>query len=621
MKNITPSSLAKNVSAAGAAIVFIVVFLFFVFMFIWNTFRVYVPSGRMAIVTAKSGKEPAPGTILVERGEKGIWREVLPEGRHFLNPVRYDVRIVKATEIPLGKIGIVISKVGKELPAGEIIAPDHDSKGVWRDVLGPGLYRLNPEGYTIEIADAINIPAGYVGVVTSQTGAMPKPGEFATIGEKGVLQDILQPGLYYINRYAYQVNVIEIGMNQVSMTSSNKGGSVFNTKSRLSINNSAMQELEANTLNFQQELRRQNQSQMTTPSVKESFNRVMKQNAKPASKMVRGDAKAKMPMREEAMADMVLAEGGAKGVGIPAISPEAQIFGVSKAVEFPSRDGFKVSLEMTVEFELLPEHISKIYLLYGDLPQVVEKIILPQVLSVSRLKGSSYGAQDFILGEGREKFQNDLREELVKTLATKNIIVHNAIIRTVEIPMDILQPIRAVSLAQEQNLTNISMQETAKKLGELNTETELIEQRRREVNQETEKLVATTAAECKREVETIAAEVKLKVAEIGVKRSELLAKITSLKGETEANVKFLTANESAIGEGMLANALGGGQYLAYMKAVEALNPKITTRVIYAGDGTLWTDLEKAALPLPIKPAPTPTPIRVQQPQQSQQVRK
>ena len=603
MKKIEPSALFKHFYAAGCGIVFAAFLLFLVILISWDSYRVYVPSGKMAIVTAKSGKNPAPGTILVERGEKGIWREVLPEGRHFLNPVKYDVRIVKATEIPLGKIGIVISKVGKELPPGEIIAPDHTSKGVWRDVLGPGLYRLNPEGYTIEIADAINIPAGYVGVVTSQTGSSPKPGEFATIGEKGVLQDVLQPGLYYINRYAYQVNVIEIGMNQVSMTSGNKGGSVFNAKSRLVTNNTAMQELETNTLNFQQELRRQNQSQMVQPSVKESFSRVMKQNAKPASKMVRGDAKPKMPMREEAMADMAMAEGNAKGMGIPAISPEAQIFGVSKAVEFPSRDGFKVSLEMTVEFELLPEHISKIYLLYGDLPQVVEKIILPQVLSVSRLKGSSYGAQDFILGEGREKFQNDLREELVKTLATKNIIVHNAIIRTVEIPMDILQPIRAVSLAQEQNLTNISMQETAKKLGELNTETELIEQRRREVIQETEKLVATTAAECKREVETITAEAKLKVAEIGVKRSELQAKITSLKGETEANVKFLTANESALGEAMLAKALGGGQYLAYLKAVEALNPKITTNVIYAGDGTLWTDLEKAALPLPAKPSP------------------
>ena len=136
------------------------------------------------------------------------------------------------------------------------------------------------------------------------------------------------------------------------------------------------------------------------------------------------------------------------------------------------------------------------------------------------------------------------------------------------------------------------------------------------VETKTEKLVATTAAECKREVDTIAAEAKLKVAEIGVQRSELMAKITSLKGETEANVRFLTANESALGEAMLAKALGGGQYLAYMKAVEALNPKITTNVIYAGDGTLWTDLEKAALPLPTKPAQN----RIQQ-AQPQQLRK
>ena len=255
---------------------------------------------------------------------------------------------------------------------------------------------------------------------------------------------------------------------------------------------------------------------------------------------------------------------------------------------------------MTVEFELLPEHIARIYLLYGDLPQVVEKIILPQVLSVSRLKGSSYGARDFIMGEARETFQKDLRTELEKTLAAKNIIVHNAIIRSVEIPMEILQPIRAISLAREQDMTNVAMQETAKKLGELNTETELIEQRRREVMQETEKLVATTAAQCRQEVDTIGAEAALKVAEIGVKKAEFKAKTASLKGETEVKVKFLAANEGALGEGMLAKALGGGAILARLRAAEALNPRVETRIIYAGAGTLWTNLDKAEIALPAK---------------------
>ncbi len=146
------------------------------------------------------------------------------------------------------------------------------------------------------------------------------------------------------------------------------------------------------------------------------------------------------------------------------------------------------------------------------------------------------------------------------------------------------------------------MQETAKKLGELNTETELIEQRRREVNQETEKIVATTAAQCRQEVDTIAAEANLKVAEIGVKRSELIAKTESLKGETDVKARFLTENEKAIGEVMLAKALGGA--LGALKAVETLSDKVETRVIYAGEGTLWTDLKNPAIPLP-KPAPAP----------------
>lgn len=575
--------------------IFIVVLFFgsLVVRWFWNTFRVYVPEGQMAIVTAKSGKIPAPGTILVEKGEKGIWKDVLAEGRYFFNPLRYDVRVVRAISIPLGKVGIVTSKVGKELPQGEIIATSKDSKGVWRDVLGPGVYRLNPEGYTVEITDAINIPAGYVGVVTSQTGKLPEKGQFASLGEKGVLRDILQPGLYYINRYAYQVNVIEIGMNQVSMTSSAKGASLFNSKSRQASINVALEELESNTLQFQQELRKQNQ--MSMPSVKNVFEKKMREMPKKA--------------KADFMADGAMAEAkprrGATQIKPSAphpqqISTDAQIFGLSKVVEFPSRDGFKVSLEMTVEFELLPEHIARIYLLYGDLPQVVEKIILPQVLSVSRLKGSSYGARDFIMGEARETFQKDLRTELEKTLAAKNIIVHNAIIRSVEIPMEILQPIRAISLAREQDMTNVAMQETAKKLGELNTETELIEQRRREVMQETEKLVATTAAQCRQEVDTIGAEAALKVAEIGVKQAEFKAKTASLKGETEVKVKFLAANEGALGEGMLAKALGGGDILARLRAAEALNPRVETRIIYAGDGTLWTNLDKAAIALPAK---------------------
>ncbi len=570
--NTAPKSSSASSSRYGTIVGSVITLLILVvlgyFVFQWVFCRFYVSAGYMAVVTSKEGTAPAPGAILVEKGQKGIWREVLAEGRHFLNPVQYEVKIVPVVTIPLGKVGIVTAKVGAELPAGEIIAPDRQSKGVWRDVLGPGVYRLNPEGYSVEIVDAISIPVGFAGVITSQSGALPKPGEFAGFGERGVWRDILQPGLYYLNRYAYQVNVIEIGMNQVTMAAGSNE-SIVSTRNLLSNANLALSELEHSTLSFQRELRQQKAIQEMKAAPPQLAQSVEKRDA--GRKNVLNDA---------------------------ALPAEAQIFGVSRAVEFPSRDGFKVALDMTVEFELMPENLSKIYLLYGDLPQVVEKIILPQVLSISRLKGSSYRAQDFIMGEGREIFQNDLSQELGKTLEARSIVVHNAIIRNVDIPLSILTPIRTVSLAKEQNLTNKSLQDTARKLAELNTETELIEQRRSEVNQETAKLVAKIAAERNQSVAELQAETQLKVAELQLKKSEILARTAQLLGETNVKVKFLVDNEKAQGELLRAEALGGQSILTELRMVDALNPKVKTQIIYAGPGTLWTDLKSGALSVP-----------------------
>ena len=216
--------------------------------FLWTCCRVYVPAGEMAIVTAKTGRPLPPGRILAEPGEKGVQRVPLAEGRHFLNPINNDWRIVRAMTIPAGSVGVVTSKTGKELAAGEILAPDEDSKGVWKRVLGPGTYRLNPEGYDIAVMSAINIPIGYAGVVTSLTGKPAPKGQFAGPGEKGVHEKILQPGLYYVNPRAYQVDVVEVGMNQVSIVG--KSGTVVLTKAQ-STSANGLAELQQNTLSAQ----------------------------------------------------------------------------------------------------------------------------------------------------------------------------------------------------------------------------------------------------------------------------------------------------------------------------------------------------------------------------------
>ena len=542
----------------SVVLVFLVFCLFCHVAWLWCFCRFYVGADQMAVVTAKDGKDLPPGQILAERGQKGIWREPLGEGRHFLNPITHDRKLVPLVKIPAGKVGVVTAKDGKDLPPGEFLA-EPGQKGIWKDVLGPGKYRLNPEGYNVTLADAINIPIGYVGVVTSLSGRKAPEGEFAGPGEKGVRRDILQPGLYYLNPNAYKVDVLEIGLNQVSLTG-REGGQVL-TKNKVEAQNAAMEALANNVLSKQAESRLD----------------YMAEQAAAAPQQGRQD-KAKRPAAANAEQ-----RGGLSS------------FDLRQCVEFPSRDGFDIRLDMTVEFELEPGRIAEIMLKYGDLPAVVDKIIMPQIQSVSRLKGSSYRAQDFILGEGREKFQTDLKEALTAALGKKDIKVHNSLIRHVEVPEQILRPIQQASLAVEQNLTNIARQNTARKQAELNTELAMIEQLRQEAAQETEKIVAETKALQEKGVAEIRAATGMKVAQTARETAGVRADVTRAAGRAQAQATTLVEGEKAKGFQLKVGALGGPEAYDLLKFGERLPPDLTLRVIHAGEGTLWTDLKGSGL--------------------------
>lgn len=591
---------------ASAIVAAVALFALGVFAFVWTCCRVYVGPGEMAIVTSKTGDELPPGAILAEPGQKGVQRIPLGEGRHFLNPVTHDWRIVAAITIPAGSVGVVTSKNGRELAPGEILAPDRDSKGVWKDVLGPGRYRLNPEGYDVKVMSAINIPIGYVGVVTSQTGKPAAAGSFAGSGEKGVMEKILQPGLYYVNPRAYQVDVVEIGMNQVSIVG--KSGTVVLTKAQSQSAN-GLDELQRMTLQKQVQKRAEYVTQNADLGiVDEDSARNFSNYAQstlgslsraPVARKVAaaGWSDRKMKVREEA-AMPAQQRANASQSQLPANDSVA--FGMNQFVQFPSSDGFAIMLDMTVEFELMPEKISKIFMLYGDLPAVVSKIIMPQILSISRMKGSDYKAREFIDGEGRQKFQEEMTAELVRVLGEKHILVRNAIVRHVEVPEEILAPIQSAAVAKEQDLTNKTQQDTEKRRAELNTEIAKVDQLKREVEQETAKLVATVAAEMKKDVAEINAETKLKAAEIDLECAKIQAKITETRGSAEVKAKFLVENEEALGIKRRASAFKDPSLWADLTFADALNPAVNIRVIHSGEGTLWTDLKGASLAVPAK---------------------
>jgi hypothetical protein len=548
------------------------------FVWQWGFCRFYVEPDEMAVITAKMGAELPPGQILAKKGQRGIQEDVLGEGRHFLNPWLYERDVRPVAIIPPGKVGIVTSKVGDDLPEGEFLA-EPGQKGIWRNVLGPGKYRMNPAGYQIDVVDAISIPIGYDGVVTSLSGTQAQPSEFAQAGEKGVRSDVLQPGLYFVNPREYKVDVLEIGVNQVSLIG--KGGGAVITKSLLASQNVAMDRLQQNVLQEQQAKRADYMQSEASSGMR--LGRLAPAPAASAPKKmdVAGRAKAeaevweRKPMLPEEKASLS--------------------FVLNQFVEFPSRDGFEISLDMTVEFELLPKDVAWIFRTYGDLPAAVDKVIMPQILSVSRLKGSAYGAKDFIVGEGREKFQNELTDALAATLAEKRIRIHAALIRHVNVPGQILDPIQQASLAQEQDLTNQEKQNTAKKQAELNTELSLIGQRREQVAQETEKIKALVKADEEKQVAEIQGDTMRQAAEIEKQTAAVNAMRITTLGSADAEVVRLVEGERAKGQQLKVKAFGDAEAYNLWTFAQNLSEDLQINVLHAGPGTLWTDLENAGL--------------------------
>jgi SPFH domain / Band 7 family len=183
---------------------------------LWNTFFHYVPPGKMLVIVAKSGADLPPGQVVADKGQKGIQREVLGEGWHFVMPYYYTTELWDVQTIGPREIGIVTSLGGVPPRDGRVLAEQDDEKGIRRQVLTPGTYRLNPYAYKIKSVPVTEIKPGFVGVLQRRLGK-PSADRFADKPEEqGILRDVLHPGIYYINTEEYKVVHAEVGIDQTS---------------------------------------------------------------------------------------------------------------------------------------------------------------------------------------------------------------------------------------------------------------------------------------------------------------------------------------------------------------------------------------------------------------------
>ena len=200
-------------------------------IFLFTVCMVDVPSRHMAVFVHKPVKiSPTTKRSAPSPEYKGVQRQVMAEGWGFYNPWTWDWIIVPQPDVEPGKVGVRIRLYGDNLGPGEIIARTDSQKGIIPEVLKPGRHLINayvvdrsggksaadiPQRGSfaehIEIWDLVDVPAGFVGVVTNLTGPMPqKPNEIlAGKGERGVQAETYGPGQREVNPYVERVDLVD----------------------------------------------------------------------------------------------------------------------------------------------------------------------------------------------------------------------------------------------------------------------------------------------------------------------------------------------------------------------------------------------------------------------------
>jgi len=210
---------------------------------------VIVPQDMIGLVTKKfvlfgPNKSLPDGRIIAINGEAGYQGKALAPGLYFGKWIwQYQVTLQSFTIIPTGKIGLVLARDGAELEAGRILARKvpcdmfQDAEAFLRNggrrgrqtaVMTAGSYRVNTFLFDIIIADMAYVQESMVGIVTTLDGESIAQGQIAgkmveahnnfqdadaflnASGNKGLQQQVILAGSYYLNPWFVQVEQIKM---------------------------------------------------------------------------------------------------------------------------------------------------------------------------------------------------------------------------------------------------------------------------------------------------------------------------------------------------------------------------------------------------------------------------
>ena len=519
----------------------------------WSINRVFVPPGKSLLLRYKGplllgrGHSPQPGQLARrEPLEVGVLMEMPGPGRHFYCPLWWERTLVEDVVVEPGELAVVTSLVGSDPAAGAGRLGDSQflvegelgettSKGTLRRVYGPGRYRVNPYAYEVkkikgqaDVSSGRQVKqSGWVRIETGHVGVVTNQTDNPRTGARQGIQPEPLPP------GLYAINPRE---QQVDVIPIGYREKTLQSEPREQTPNSEPRE--------------------KTPSSEHRG-------------VVAGQT-ANLTIAHDGEPDMDDAVGG---------------------IVFPSKDGFTIHMDFTAIWGILPEQAPRVVEFSGNVEAVEQRVVVPLIESICRNEGSKLGAVELLVGETREKFQDDTTEQFETRLKETGVALQYGLVRHIYIPREVRFPIQQKYLADELTLTRDQEQLTARMEADLREQERTVDLESERIKVETEKLVAEKLAEGKKTAAETRAETNKRLATIDRETAELERQAKVLLGQAEAAAQQKLEEAKAERFQLAVEAFGTPQAFNQWVFATGLPEDLDLQMLYAGEGTFWTDLK------------------------------
>ncbi|MFN5296905.1 MAG: SPFH domain-containing protein [Planctomycetaceae bacterium] len=519
----------------------------------WSINRIFVPPGKSLLLRYKGplllgrGHSPQPGQLARrEPLEVGVLMEMPGPGRHFYCPLWWERTLVEDVVVEPGELAVVTSLVGSDPAAGAGRLGDSQflvegelgettSKGTLRRVYGPGRYRVNPYAYEVkkikgqaDVSSGRQVKqSGWVRIETGHVGVVTNQTDNPRTGARQGIQPEPLPP------GLYAINPRE-------------------------------QQVDVIPIGYREK------TLQSEPREKTSHSEPREKTPSSEHRGVVAGQTANLTIAHDGEPDMDDAVGG---------------------IVFPSKDGFTIHMDFTAIWGILPEQAPRVVEFSGNVDAVEQRVVVPLIESICRNEGSKLGAVELLVGETREKFQDDTTEQFETRLKETGVALQYGLVRHIYIPREVRFPIQQKYLADELTLTRDQEQLTARMEADLREQERTVDLESERIKVETEKLVAEKLAEGKKTAAETRAETNKRLATIDRETAELERQAKVLLGQAEAAAQQKLEEAKAERFQLAVEAFGTPQAFNQWVFATGLPQDLDLQMLYAGEGTFWTDLK------------------------------